>query len=220
LFGDGEIDPGNDQSSSEQTNVQQTSVDVAQFAALLENEDFVELLDRRMQSIKDRRIAKQEQQLTEFQTKLERLEQLQKQGMSRDQALDRMTLEERLAALESRESSSRPGQDVPKTSPQSASVEAFLSAVGVDFNSPQVTQYLRSGDTSPEGMVRFVTEVKGKAKPQPNPAQVAPPSTGQTPAPRDVDKINRDLATALDTVPKDWDKIKALRQELNAAIQS
>lgn len=215
---DGTVDPGQEQQASAQVDVQRTSVDVAQFAALLEDETIVDLLDRRLQSIKDRRFAKQEQQMTDFQQKLERLESLQKSGMSRDQALDRMSLEDRLGSLEERLGQGSSGVTQSQSvKPPSADVQAFFSATGVDINSPQATEFLRGGDTSPQALVSFVTRVKGKPQQQPSPAQVAPPVTGQTPAPRDAEAINRELITAMETVPKDFKRIAALNKELQAA---
>lgn len=218
----GAVDPGQEQQASQSKGVQQPSVDVDAVAAFFETEAGKDLLQRQTQSVKDRRFAEQEKALTSFEEQLGRMTDLMKnQGLSQQQAIDRMSLEDRLNQLEQqtglRPEASEPSQG--KQSPQ-INVEAFFNAVGIDPNSPSVTEFYKQGEITPDRLINFVSTVKGKSTPPASPAQAQPVGGGQTVPARDANSINRELVTLLEKVPKsseDYKKIKSLRQELSQA---
>jgi len=185
----GVVDPRQEQQASAQSNDERPSVDVNGIAAkLLDNPEFVKLLDKRVQSTKDRRFSEQEKQIGEFQTQLERLDNLMKdQGLSRSQAINQMELEDRLVTLERKLGSDRSDQSPsPNGADPKVDVDAVFSAVGIDPNSPQVTEFYKSGEVTPKNILEFVVKAKGHEQQPPSPAQAMPTPTGQSPAQKDL----------------------------------
>lgn len=172
---------GSQPGSTSTPGVQPNSVDPdALLAALENNPKLAALLDRKLQSIKDQRFAKQEKQLSAFQEKLQRLEELQKSGMSKDQALSWMELEARLDSLSKQSGpqevviAERSGNAVSGSG--DVDVDAFLKAVGIDPTDPDVTALYKSGSVTPDQLVQFVT--RKKSAPPASAAQAAPASNG------------------------------------------
>lgn len=158
-----------------------TSIDVE---ALLNDPRIAKLIDQRVQSSKDQRIAKQEKQIGEFQKQLARMEELIGDGMSKTQALRYMELEERQGSIEAKlgQPTSLQGRDPVgngKPTQSAVDVDAFLKAVGIDPNDPDVTALYRSGDVTPDALVSLTLKRKTVAS-QPNPAQASPAGGGQT----------------------------------------
>jgi hypothetical protein len=172
---------GSQPGSPSTPGVQQNSVDLdALLNALETNPKLSSLLERKLQSVKDQRFARQEKKLTEFQAQLQRLEELQKSGMSKDQALNFMELESRLDNL-AKQQPSKPDTANSVGNAVSGSgdidTDAFLRAVGIDPTDPDVTSLYKSGSITPDQLVTFVTKKKSAA-PAASPAQAAPVSSG------------------------------------------
>lgn len=186
---------GGDQSPTGSASVQggsSTSIDID---ALLANPKFAEALDRRLQATKDKRIAGQEKQLSEFRAKLERLEALTKDGMSRSQALMFMDIEDRLENLSGQPAKVAQAQAPTgggKKSQSEVDADAFLKAVGVDPNDPEVTEMLRNGGITPEGLINLTVRRK-TATPSPSPAQAAPSGGGTTSREELMEKYRKEV---------------------------
>lgn len=169
--------------SSGGPGVQQPSLDTDSVVnALLNNPALQEALERKVQSVKDRRFAEQEREISGFRQQLAQLERLQGAGMSRDLALTFMENDARLKDLEQRVTPSTQGvSGVPTPQPggaKSVDADTFLKAVGVDPSDPEVTELYRAGNVTPETLLQFV--VKKKASPTASPAQVMPTGAGSS----------------------------------------
>lgn len=175
-----------------------TSLDVDALLAALDNPKVAEALSRKLQSQKDVRIAKQEKQLSKFQEQLEKLEELTKGGMSRPAALAYMGLEDRLNELANQQSTppERGGAgSAPVRSQEQIDADAFLKAVGIDPNDPEVTAMYRQGGVTPSSLISFVT--RRRVSPLVNPAQAAPVGQGQASQESLMEQYKKEIATSL-----------------------
>ena len=180
--------------------VQQSSIDMSGVVNLLVSDPkFQEALAKQVQSVKDRRFAEQERQISGFQQQLERLQQLESSGLSRPAALQFMDMQERLGQYEQSATRTPPGQQVAApTAPRPSDtervdVDAFLKAVGVDPSDPEVTELYRSGNATPAAFVSLVT--KKKTATVASPAQVMPAGSGASvPQETLMDQYNREKA--------------------------
>lgn len=217
--GDGVIEPGQAQSSSTPQSVQPPSIDADAIEAFFDTDKGREILERQTQSVKDRRFVQQERQLSGIEETLERLDSLMKdKGLSREQAVDRIHLEDRLTALEGRQvttsSESREPAQADKT--PAINVQPLLESVGIDNNDPRVTEFLKTSDAGdPEKVLGFISTMK-LGKSTPTTAQAMPTGGGQSAPVRDIDVVNRELAAATQEVPLDRNKLRKLRLELQA----
>ena len=151
------------------------------------------------QSIKDKRIAKLQGSVDEFQSQLAKLKELMGDGLSERQALREMKLDEALARLGVTETSA-PAPSVSGNTAQPAVEETvldFLREVKLDPNSPEITAELRKGGTPVEQIKRLakVAINLGTARqPEPNPAAVMSTGGGQAVSPEDdLESIDREL---------------------------
>lgn len=182
-----------------QTGGQPNSVDIE---ALLANPKFLEFVERKVQGTKDRRIAEQEKQIGGLREQLKRLETLQSEGWSREQALRLMELDDRLESQPQQGKAPVKSEGAAGTSTvvQGFDVDVFLRSVGIDPNDPLVTEFYRQGNVTPDGLITLVTKVK--TAPQAKPAQVAPMGGGTTPKEDLWDRYRkeRDAARSQDEV--------------------
>src|SRR3972149_4887940 len=143
------------------------------------------------QSIKDKRIAKLQGSVDEFQSQLAKLKELMGDGLSERQALREMKLDEALARLGVTETSA-PAPSVSGNTAQPAveeTVSDFLREVKLDPNSPEITAEMRKGGTPVEQIKRLakVAINLGTARqPEPNPAAVMSTGGGQAVPPEDL----------------------------------
>ena len=151
------------------------------------------------QSINDKRIAKLQGSVDEFQSQLAKLKELMGDGLSERQALREMKLDEALARLGVTETSA-PAPSVSGNTAQPAveeTVSDFLREVKLDPNSPEITAELRKGGTPVEQIKRLakVAINLGTARqPEPNPAAVMSTGGGQAVSPEDdLESIDREL---------------------------
>lgn len=188
----------------------QSSVDVDKLEA-----ELIKRLERREQSNRDKT-------RNAFSKRLERLEKLQADGMSKDTALNFMELEDRIPPLPE-------GQTQPQV-PQSKSVgtgdvatskstQALTLALGLDANDPEVTEVLRQNEFSTQvDLLVTLADKRKKAQEAPtNPAQQMPVGGGSAINQPDKEVIAAELIRLSNESPaKNFDRIQALNAKLKA----
>lgn len=155
---------------------------------------------RNTQSIKDKRIAQLSATQNDFRSRLERLEDWEKKGVSREQALWQMDIEDRLPGNQ------QPIQQGAIPEPSEGGTQAvqasnvhssIIAGLGLDANRPEVVQAIRDHGSDLTDFVKAVTQISAAqaAKPTGSPAQVLPTSGGgsSVSAP-DLESLSKELA--------------------------
>jgi hypothetical protein len=210
---------------------QQSSVDAKAFAEALKNPEVASILDdlvsRKMQGEKDRRINKQEKRMDGFAEQLARFQELTKRGLSEDDAMFRMKVEQQLALND--QSSSKPAGEVPEqkavgtaNDPAMATATALLEKEGL-ANDPEWTTILR--EQKPTGIAYLAAAanliLEKSTRPQPTAAQTIAPAGGNVVAAKedDIDAITDRMVVLQKNPSKHWDEIEALSKKLEAKLK-
>lgn len=149
--------------------------------------------ERLAQSVKDKRFAKQEAKLSEFESKLARFTELTKQGLSEEDAKWRMRVEEQLFGNKSDEEVS----DVSSTKATGTSkvttggTEVDPEIFGLDPNDPAVVEFQRQGKSMSD-FYAFAVSQKSKAK-QPAPGSVMSSGEGGGVSSEDAEALTQRL---------------------------
>ena len=169
------------------------------------------------QSIKDKRIAKLQGSVDEFQSQLAKLKELMGDGLSERQALREMKLDEALARLGVTETAA-PVASVSGNTAQPAvdeTVSNFLVEAKLDTNSPEVTAILRQGGTTAEQIAKLGILGIGKARQvEPNPAAVMSVGGGQAIVSDDVESLTDKLLKLQQEPSKNIREIAKVSAEL------
>jgi len=200
--------------ASSQDGSQTSTVDVEALVAALKP-SIEEIVDRKTQSVKDVRFSKLTSKVDEFQSQLSEFKKLTERGLSEEDALWRMSIDSKL--------NSEPvasGNPVGNQGNQSASVDtkAILLALGLDANSPEVTNVLQKTNVPSEQIVAFANLATGKKQAAPNPASVQPTGGGQAPY-GDANAIAERLNTLYLNPTKNLAEIKKLTEALDGMIE-
>lgn len=195
-----------------------SAVDAEALAKVLEP-TLKRLVEQQWQSGKDSRIAKLTGKVDDFENRLARLQELTGKGMSQEDALWRMKVEDSLAAQPGAPQAAAPqaGTASQPTAP-GFDYDAFLRAAGIDPNDPEVTALVRQGRTSLTDLAALVVKRASQPKPAPNAAQAMPVGSGSTVAGETIEDIQREL-DALRKKPAyqiDKSKYNALYAKLKA----
>ena len=170
-----------------------SAIDVEALLAALEPK-VTTLVERQVQSQKDKRIAGMQGELDGFKGQLARMNELIKKGFNQDQALEIMELEKPQPTTRS------PQQPAPAqggTQGQQVSVDtaSILSVMGLDANEPAIAEILR---TTPDvlGQVAAFTKLAVSRRQQPSPpvAQQMPASTGASVQSENIETLSAELA--------------------------
>jgi hypothetical protein len=121
------------------------------------------------QSVKDKRIAKLLNTNDGFESRLARLEELTSRGMSKEDALWRMQVEDALQPA--------PSEPVGKQATTANTEEALLSQLKLDANDPEVVKLLREDDVATRiaGIAALAVQ---RSQVVPNPAAVLQTAPG------------------------------------------
>lgn len=132
---------------------------------------------RKIQSLVDKSAERTNRELSGFREQLERLKQLQEQGLTEQQALWQMEIEEKLKEVAPKDE--KPGKDF-----ETAEVE-FLKKIGLTIDAPQVVAIIRETPDPVERMVRYAKLAKAGidgTSQQANPSTFIPVgASGSTP---------------------------------------
>lgn len=199
---------------------EQTSFDVEAIADALDP-----LIDQKVQkqwqSGKDRRIAKLEGKVDDFESKLVDYQEMVDRGVSKEDALWRMKVDAQLASQDEPEGdNSTPTEGEPGSSKQKASVDTvnLLDKLGLDENMPEVANILRDEKDSIKQVAAFADlAVKNKSSAtQENPATIAS-SGGQVGTP-DVTQLTEELEKLQNFPSQNWERISEIGAELDKII--
>lgn len=178
------------------TSAQGTSTSAIDYDALAKalKPIITDEVSRSVQSSKDKRIAGLQGKVNDFEAQLAEYQQLLDEGFSKDAAKRFMKLQDSLR---------EPGQETAEPANQQSvsngtrdkggsSVDgSVLEAIGLDPNSPEVTELLRN-NASLEDYVNLVVKKKAKPAPQPGGVMSSPgataPSSGD-----ELDEISSEL---------------------------
>jgi len=185
------------QTASGQQGAAPSAVDVDSLKAILEPLVQAEV-ERRTQSIKDKRIARHESEISSLKDTLAELKALQSEGMSEKQALQYMEMKEALARL-----GGNVGGDVSpvqEAAPQSSvTVGDYLSPLlrlsGLDANDAAVIDIVRKERDPAKQMTAIadLAEARKQAASKPaNPAAVLPSGGGSAPEGEELAKPMQD----------------------------
>lgn len=156
---------------------------------MFEKGELDDLLDKRLQSQKDRRFQKIENQLTDQGTQLERIEQLVNQGVPFAQAKSTVENQDRMAWIdqqrEAHEQSLRQ-QAQGSASSVSGVLKSVFAGFGLDASDPAIAEFMskNTGQDAVEKAVKFANELNAQRSTA-SAATISAPARG-TPAYRDL----------------------------------
>jgi hypothetical protein len=173
-------------------------------------------VERRTQSVKDKRIAKQESRISSLEDTLAQLKELQAEGMSERQAIQYVKMEELLASQGQEVPTEVPPKEVPAEQPQVAG-EDYLSPIlemaGIEANDPEVIELLR---TERDAFKR-ISAIKGLADSRkqaeqtpPNPAATLPSGGGKAVETETLESVTAELKAERAKFPRDQKRIQEL----------
>lgn len=201
-----------------------SSVDVDAIAKAL-GPMIADTVAKQVQSFKDKRFDQLGQQVSGFSEQLARLRTKMETGLSEQQALHEMSLEDRLAVLEQGLQPTGTPQAQPAGTGENKvavteTAQAVLKALGINENSPEVTKIFSENSTL-EGQLNAIVALKsGNAKaPEPNPAGVQPSGGGGS-AYQDAEAIAAELEVlyGMQSTKEVEAKIATLIDELDKQI--
>jgi len=176
--------------SSDVSTVQdkQPSFDAnALVSALQDSPAFQELLDKRVQSVKDKRFQTLADQIAE-------VRKVQKKfGWSEEAAID--YLETKNALKEMKAVPQPVGNQV--AAPSKFDASEFLTRYGFTMNDPEVVRFI--AEKNPQAVndwTDFVIEKKSVSRATPKESQVMPTADGRSVGSRGLDEVTRDLINA------------------------
>jgi len=174
-----------------------------------------DLVERQTQSVKDKRIAGLQGKVDGFEAELAKFTEYTKRGMSQDDALWRMRVERQIFGDDAGDlvnEANPPAVSDGNGDQGGSSVDVdTLQAIGLDPNSPDVTDLLRRGASLQDYVALKVKQTK---KPAPTPASVMPtPGQGASTGAEIEDVTNR-LLTLQQNPLKNRDEILKLSAEL------
>ena len=188
-------DVGTPNQPASDTQAAPSAVDEASLKAILEQLVQAEV-EKKTQSVKDKRIAKQESRISSLEDTLAELKALRADGMSEKQAVQYIEMKEFLASQDP--SSAQPVNE-PAVQPQVAA-EGYLSPVlklaGLTSNDPDVVELLRK-ERDPIRQITAIGELaearKQAKQTPPNPAATLPMGGGQTPEGDTLESVSAEL---------------------------
>jgi len=209
------LDGGEVQARTEPSNqgADTSAIDYEALAKALEP-TINQLVQRQTQSTKDKRIAGLQGKVADFEAQLAEYQQLLDEGFSKEAAKRLMKLQNPLR--DDSEAIAEPANQTPAVTGNQGSngsgVDAdTLEAIGLDPNSPEVTDLLRRGASLQDYVALKVKQTK---KPAPTPASVMPtPGQGASTG-AEIDDITNRLLTLQREPLKNRSEIAKLSEEL------
>jgi len=167
--------------------------------AVLDQLDLDDRIDKRVQSVKDKRFASLEKNQEETKDRLDRFAELIGEGKSVTEAKSQLDLEDNLEYIRQLRSS----ESVPigAGSATSKEVEAVAYALSIDLNEPDVKQFLASKSNIP--VQEFTDYIKQRQSPPPSIGDAIGPSGGQLPKADFSDMSDDDLGAKLRLLVKE-----------------
>jgi hypothetical protein len=206
-----------------ETPAETSAVDVDSMKAILEPM-IEDAFTRQAQSVKDKRIAKQESRISSIEDTLAQLKDLKADGMSEKQAIQYLEVKELLASQ---------GQEVPTEVPPTqepavqatVAEEAYLSPIlklaGIDANDPEVIAILRD-ESNPIKQINAVTSLAESRKQAnqspPNQAAALSSGGGQAVETETLESVTAELQAEQAKPRQDITKIRELSKRLKVLL--
>jgi hypothetical protein len=210
-----EGDVGANQQPSSGPEASPSAIDVDSLKVILEPLVQAEV-ERRTQSIKDKRIAKQESRISSLEDTLAELKALQSEGMSEKQAIQYMKMQELLAnqGTGAREEAP-PAQELAAQTPVAVGdyLSPLLRLVGIEANDADVIDIVRKERDPAKQMsaVALLAENRKRiSQIPPNPAAVLPTGSGQAVEGESLESVTAQLNAELAKPIQDKNKIRDL----------
>jgi len=124
-----------------------------------------ETVRRATQSNTDKLANQTKKELNDFREQLKRLEELQTQGLTKEQALWQMDIEDKLNEIKPPASNQNADNDIELT---------YLRKLGIDANSPEVISIQRSEKALADRLVKYTDLLKSKEANNQNPSLIIP----------------------------------------------
>lgn len=174
-------------------------------------------VERRTQSIKDKRIARQESRISELEDTLARIKELKDEGMSEKQAIQYIKFQEFLEGQSQVQSEALPMEE--KATQPSVAADSLLSSAlnqtGLSANDAEVIEIIRR---NPGDSVKQILEVSQLAERRkqvqsqpPNPAATLPTGGGQTVEGETLETVTAELQAELAKATKNPKRLRELR---------
>ena len=208
-------EPSQTSSSSQQT--QASAIDEESLKAFIEPMIQAEV-ERRTQSIKDKRIAKQEGRIKTLEESLAELRELQSEGLSEKTALQFLQMRDELTELRG-----TPDETSPTNEPapqKQVTVEEYLSPIlrlgGLKEDDPDVLSILRK-ERDPARQMRALGELAESRKQEKstpaNPAATLPSGAGTPTTTRTLEVVDAELNAEISKPVKNMERIRELKIE-------
>jgi hypothetical protein len=184
-----------------ETQAAPSAVDEASLKAIIEPLIQAEV-EKRTQSVKDKRIAKQESRISGLEDTLAQYKELQAEGMSEKQIVQFMKVNEFLASQGQEALPVAPPTEEPAVQPTVAP-DALLSSVlnlaGLDSNDADVVEIIRANPNSPAAQIIAVNQLveSRKKTTSPNVGAVLPSGGGQALETETIESVSAELHAEL-----------------------
>jgi len=174
-----------------------SAVDEASLKAILEPLVQAEV-EKRTQSVKDKRIAKQESRISSIEDTLAQFKELQDDGMSEKQAILHMEMKEFLASQGQEVPTEAPPGEGPAVQPKVADeayLSPFLESLGLEDRDPDVIDILRKNRDPASRIIAMgeLSKSRKQAQTPPNPAAVQPTGAGGAVQPETLESVTAQL---------------------------
>jgi len=148
------------------------------------------LIDKKVQSVKDRRFAEQEQFRSEFQPVLERVKTLMKDGKSFDEAQREIEWDEMRKAVFGKQAQTSAEQSTGNTPPPAVNAAKAFVEMGLDTNDPIVAVELQKSYANDNDAIAAAWKLSKKLAGSPAPTQAQSAALqGGTPSEADVSTL-------------------------------
>ena len=165
------------------------------------------------QSTKDKRFAKLEGAVTEFQNQLAKLKELQAEGWSEAQAMRLMQLE----ASKQTEVEASPQQLTGTQKPETAIDEQILESMGLSANDPEILSVFASNSDVATRILKSA-EIAVQRKQKPNPASIVQTSSGEKSTADTHETLSAKLVELMKSPTTNMQEIKKVREQLHKLI--
>lgn len=173
-----------------------------------------EIVERKLQSMKDKRFAKLEGAQDDFQRRLQRLEELKEKGLSHDAAMEFMRLEDQVNDTKQRGEPPKADDASPRQAEPSVNQidPGLLQQLGLDPSDATVAAALSDvsdGRKVLENLARLLN------RPKPTPAQQMPIAAG-APAHESRESLERELMELIREPSKNEARIREINKKLSS----
>ena len=196
---------------------QPSPVDEESLKALVEPLIQVEV-EKRVDSYKDKRIAKLSSEVNTFKESLAQLKELQAEGMSEKQAIQYLEMQDFLKGQGQEVPPAAPPEEEPAVQPKVAVddyLSAILKATGLTSNDPDVVNILRDSDPLKRlTAIGELAETRKQAQTTPgSAAAVLPSGAGGAVESETLESVTEELRVERTKPIKDFKKIKELSEK-------